>query len=249
MTDKEYDVLQYINSHGISRTEILSSDLHLSESTVRRILDKLEQRELIVRFHGGASPASTEQRSAVHARFHTQTDEKERIAKTASELLSDGNIVILLGGTTVAGLCKYFRRKRLTVITNSILVFDRMKDNPTTKMVLLGGEYCQEENELKGSLTNNMLLQLGADYLFSGASAFDERRGFLTNEIDSIELYNSCFQAAKNVVMMVDSSKYNANAIAVTASCGKVNYLVSGRELCPDAVKAFQENGIQVLSA
>lgn len=52
MTDKEYDVLQYINSHGISRTEILSSDLHLSESTVRRILDKLEQRELIVRFHG-----------------------------------------------------------------------------------------------------------------------------------------------------------------------------------------------------
>ena len=44
MTDKEYDVLQYINSHGISRTEILSSDLHLSESTVRRILDKLEQR-------------------------------------------------------------------------------------------------------------------------------------------------------------------------------------------------------------
>lgn len=149
----------------------------------------------------------------------------------------------------MAGLCKYFRRKRLTVITNSILVFDRMKDNPTTKMVLLGGEYCQEENDLKDSLTNNMLLQLGADYLFSGASAFDERRGFLTNEIDSIELYNSCFQAAKNVVMMVDSSKYNANAIAVTASCGKVNYLVSGWELCPDAVKAFQENGIQVLPA
>ncbi|HIS78190.1 MAG TPA: DeoR family transcriptional regulator [Candidatus Caccousia stercoris] len=56
MTDKEYDVLQYINSHGISRTEILSSDLHLSESTVRRILDKLEQRELIVRFHGGSIP-------------------------------------------------------------------------------------------------------------------------------------------------------------------------------------------------
>ena len=154
----------------------------------------------------------------------------------------------MLGGTTVANMCKFLQNKRLTVITNSLLVFNMLKNNLLIKMILLGGEYSKEEDELKGSLTNSMMLRLGADYLFTSCSAFNERRGFLTNHIDSIELYNSCYEATKNVVMLSDSSKYMKNAIAVIAECSRVNCLISDKRLPQEAVMKFQEQSIRVIT-
>lgn len=249
MTENEYDVLNYINIHEIGRTELISADLQISESTVRRTLDRLERKGLVVRFHGGASRVRSSQVSEVHERFEKQPQVKNRIAKAAADMVRDGNIVILLGGTTVAAMCKYLQGKRLTVITNSLLVFDMMKDYYAVKMILLGGEYASNEDELKGSLTNTTILQLGADCLFSGATAFDERRGFLTNQIDAIELYNSCFHATQKVVMLADSTKCNRSSIAVMASCDKVDCLITDDGIPKEVVQKFEEANVRVVLA
>lgn len=249
MTGHEFDVLNYINLHEIGRTDQIASNLQISESTVRRMLDKLEQKGLVVRFHGGASKVKSGQSADVYQRFEKFPKVKNQIAKAAAEMVRDGNIIILLGGTTVACMCKYLQMKRLTVITNSLIVFNMLKENVTTKIILLGGEYSSQEDELKGSLTNSTILQLGADCLFSGATAFDERRGFLTDQVDAIELYNSCFQATKKVIMLADSSKCNKNSIAVIAACDKVDCLITDSGIPDRVVEGFEQSDVEVIKA
>ncbi len=249
MTGKEFDILNYINLHEIGKTEQIAAALQISESTVRRALDRLERKGLIIRFHGGASKLRDKAESEVTARFELHPQTKNRIAKTAAEMIRDGNIVILMGGTTVACMCKYLQNKRLTVITNSLLVFTMLKENPVIKLILLGGEYSPGEEELKGALTNTAILQLGADYLFSGASALNERRGFLTNQIDTIELYHNCFQATRKVVMLADSTKFGKNSIAVMAGCDRVDCLITDSGASEQEVNKFREANVQVVIA
>lgn len=247
MTVREFDVLNYINQHEIGRTDKISCDLQISESTVRRALDRLEQRGLIRRFHGGATVIKNKEQTKVNARFEKYPQAKTEIARAAAEMVKEGNTIILLGGTTVANMCKFLQRRRLTVITNSMLVWQMLRENFGTKLILLGGEYSREEDELQGFLTSSTLQQLGADWLFSGASAFSERRGFLTDHINSVELYNNCFQSAKRVVMLADSSKYSKSGLAVTASCEKVDCLITDNGLPKAALGKFEEASVQVI--
>jgi len=250
MTAREMEILNYININKIAKTDELTKVFSLSESTVRRILDRLERQKLIVRFHGGAASTSESQNNtAVSARFNIQNKKKELIAKKAAEHVKEGNTIIMLGGTTVYYMCKYLKGKNLTVITNSLIVLDALKAEKSMKIVLLGGEYNNDEAELRGSLTSNTLQRLGADYVFTSATGFEEDRGFLTSHIDSIELYSMCFQVAKRVFMLVDSTKYRKSDVAITAKCEDIDCLICDSGLPDEARKAFMRKGIEVIIA
>ncbi|HHW47970.1 MAG TPA: DeoR/GlpR transcriptional regulator [Clostridiaceae bacterium] len=248
MTDKEIAVLNYINLKKIVKTHELSRELSISESTVRRILCRLDRRKLIVRFHGGAT-AIPEDRvdTPISARLNVHTKEKELIARKAAEKVTDGSTIIMLGGTTVFYMCKYLKGKSLTVVTNSLIVLDALKYEKSMQLVLLGGVYNNDEAELRGSLTSNTLRKLSADYLFTSATAFEEVRGFLTSHIDSIELYNMCFQVAQKVFMLVDSSKYRKSDVAVTARCEDIDCLICDSGLPVEARIGFANKGVEVI--
>jgi DeoR/GlpR family transcriptional regulator of sugar metabolism len=250
MSDKEMAVLDYIDLHQFAAVEELSSQLKISLSTVRRILDRLEQRNRVVRYHGGATIVNDHQRqTALSTRYDANRNEKESIARAAAGMIEPGSTIILLGGTTVFYLCRYLRQRRLRIITNSLIVLDALKNDSMLEMILLGGVYNPDESEVRGSLTNSALQMLGADYLFSGATAFDPGRGFLTSHIDSVELYSRCFEAAKKVIVLADSTKYGKMGLAVVAKVEDVDCLITDRRLPLEAIQAFTNKGLEVVLA
>ena len=250
MSDKEMAVLDYINLHQVAAVDELSGNLNISLSTVRRVLSRLEQRNQIVRFHGGATAMHDSQRhTALSARYSTNKSEKESIARAAAELIEPNSTIILLGGTTVFYLCKYLRQKKLRIITNSLIVLDALKSDRMLEIILLGGVYNADESEMRGSLTTSAMQILGADYLFSGATAFDTNRGFLTSHIDAVELYSRCFEAAKKVYILADSSKYGKMGLAVVAKVEDVDCLITDQGLPKEAVQSFANKGLEVIFA
>ena len=88
---------------GIRTIAELSEKLGVSEATVRRDLQSLEERNLVRRVHGGAEPVR--QGGKAEPMFNEKTSlhaaEKELIAKRAMDFIQDNDAIFLDGGSTV----------------------------------------------------------------------------------------------------------------------------------------------------
>lgn len=239
-------VLKYINEKQHVTIQQLCDDLGISQSTARRTVIQLEEQGKAGRFHGGAFALHDDHKTLVTTRQNLCGEKKAKIARAASMLIEENSTAILLSGSTVGYMCRFIKKKNITVITNSLIVLEELKNCPNIKLIVLGGLYNHEEAELGGALSNSSISYLRADRLFIGCSGFDERHGF-TNRNYSVDLYRACIQACNDVCVLVDSSKYSKGGVSIAATPEQVKYLITDANLPEEAVKVFERKGISVV--
>lgn len=111
-------ILHHLTEKGFASVAQLAEEFHVSEMTIRRDLAKLEKQRALQRTYGGATvydPAFFE--VSFQAKTTQFVEEKRRIGKAASDLVKDGDIVVLDAGSTTMLVAKFLKTKRLTVIT------------------------------------------------------------------------------------------------------------------------------------
>jgi len=96
-----------------SRSFFRSAASSLSESTVRRDLEVLEEQGLLRRTHGGAVYVKDTfgQRLAFADRETSAAAEKEAIAATVAAMIPEGQTIILNGGTTCYQVARALSRR------------------------------------------------------------------------------------------------------------------------------------------
>ena len=248
MIKDEKAVLEYINRKQVVTTLEICEHFGYSESTGRRVINHLTEEGLILRHHGGAASNQVGHQPAnVYDRFETNHEQKERIARYAALQVEPGSTVILMGGSTVCEMCRYLKRKHLTIITNSMLVFEEMKNEKGTKLILLGGSFQMNEMEVKGVLTSTNLQHLRAGCIFLGAHNFHPKIGFTTPDIESVEFYRVCFNVADKVFLLADSSKLGTEGAAIMATCEMVDNFITDTGLPDEIVDSFEEQAVHVI--
>lgn len=245
---------QVIKDYIMTRNNVsvieLCDHFDISESTVRRVLTKLEDKNVIKRYHGGAYSAMGMMGSdTIQARMKINEDRKLIIAEKASSLIEEGSTVILLGGTTIHSMCRFLKKKKLTIITNSLIVFSELQYEENMRIVLLGGLFNPKEYELGGIITNTGMRHIRADYIFMGSMGFDSGQGFTTKDLESLELYQTCISSSKQVYVLADSSKYNAGGTAITARYEDVHGLITDDGLDSDAITLLSSKELKIIIA
>lgn len=240
------EILSFINQRKHVSVGDLCEHLEISESTARRALAQLEKLGKCVRFHGGAHSAGQSGRTKILARQGANSAKKLRIAKAAAAIIPDGSTCIILSGSTVGCMGRFIKGKQITVITNSLIIFEELRTFPNIKLIVLGGLYNPDEEELGGLIANTNLDYLRADFLFMGASSFDERSGFINRNL-SIDVYRSCLRACDTACMLVDSSKYGLGGTSIAARPEQVKYLFTDSELETRVVKILEKKDIKVI--
>ena len=130
----------------------------VSDMTVRRDLQRLENDGILVRTHGGAVASTLEQDAAFGVREQSFTEEKEAIARVAASLVHPGETVILDAGTTTARLARYLHGKAgLTVITTSLHVLRELGSDDQITLIATGGTVRQATLSFVGSWAEEML--------------------------------------------------------------------------------------------
>lgn len=240
-------LLDYIKIKINVSTIELSKEFGVSESSIRRALTRLEDKKLIKRYHGGAHYINTSgNQDGVEFRKEKNWKQKQKIAEKASKIISDNSTIILLGGTTVCAMCHFIKNKKLTVITNSLIVLEELKQEKNIKIILLGGVYNSKESELGGTLTHSGMKHIRADYLFSGAMYFDEKQGATTEDIESVELYRACIASSNQVYILADSSKFKGSGTAVTAYYDEINVLITDFGIDEQIKKRLIHKGLNI---
>ena len=135
-------ILELLGSEGRVLAADLSSRYKVSEDTIRRDLRELASSGKIQRVHGGALPRRAEAVPFV-SRQQVDMESKIGIARAAADMIGDGQVVLIDGGTTNLRIASYLSRERsATIVTNSPPL--ALADHPKLSVLMLGGDFLKE---------------------------------------------------------------------------------------------------------
>lgn len=246
--ERRQHILSLIQKHGRVLVDELSNDLDLSRITIRKDLDYLQSKDLLVRTHGGALPAQAgalldptiQEKEILHH------EEKVRIAKAAAAMVSDGQCIILDSGTTTTEIARAILSFRyLTVITNALNIAADLAPSDF-EIILVGGTLRKNSLSVVGPLAEDVLKEMHADILFIGVDGFDLKVGLTTPNLLEARVNRAMIEAAQKVVAVCDSSKFNRKSLSLIVGTSTIDHVITDSKLPLDEVKAIRDAGIEV---
>ncbi len=212
ISEKEQEILNFLsNKNGSATISEIKGKIFLSEPSVRRYLNSLAKKQLIVRTHGGAimnyNNSANSNDIPIYIRISYMSDEKKKIAMQASKLLFNGAKIFLDTSSSAFHILPYLKNySDLLVITNNLKTAIAATEI-NIKTICLGGDVSQANISCNGYDTIEMLSKYNADILFFSCDALSEN-GLLTDK--SKEMSYTREQYIKNAgikVLMIDNTK------------------------------------------
>ncbi|SEB15162.1 DeoR/GlpR family DNA-binding transcription regulator [Paraburkholderia sartisoli] len=242
-------ILSQVARNGALSVAELVRELNVSRETIRRDLNTLAGRGLIVTTHGGAL-SSDRREPDLDTREAANASAKRAIGERAAQFIPDGASVIIDSGSTTQAVARALTdRHRLTVYTNDwriALLLGRRNDNRVT---LLGGELSDLEDATFGLDTIHQLDQYHADFALIGAGGISTDAWLTDYSRMAAEVRSRMIAAAGMVIVVADNSKFGRVTPVRINGFESARYLVT--ELAPDRAlaKAIATRGPEILIA
>ena len=246
--ERRQHILSLIQKKGRVLVDELSVQLDLSKITIRKDLDYLQSKELLVRTHGGALPvhAGTLSDPPIEDKEELHHEDKLKIAKAAVSTISEGQCIILDSGTTTTAIARELLVfKRLTVITNALNIAADLARSDF-EVILIGGSLRKNSMSLVGPLAEDVLREMHADVLFIGVDGFDTKIGLTTPNVLEARVNRAMVNAAERVVAVCDSSKFNRRSLSLIVDASAIHHVITDSNLSPEQARAIQDAGIQL---
>jgi DeoR family fructose operon transcriptional repressor len=251
--ERQQAMADLVAARGRLSVAALAEEYDVTTETVRRDLSALERMGLVRRVHGGAVPAHSlaAMESGLVDRDQANTDEKERIARAAVDLLPPpGSTILLDAGTTTNRLASVLPRDhRLTVVTHAVPVATRLAGNPQVELHLLPGRVRSTTHAAVGPETVAALANLRVDVLFLGTNGITVDHGLTTPDWDEAATKRAMVAAARQVVVLTDASKIGTESAQRFATLDEVDVLITDDAVTDDDRKRFDGAGLEVVVA
>ena len=243
-------ILDGLASQGSVSVAELARRLDVSETTVRRDLELLEEQRLLARTHGGAVTRGVAYELPLRYRGLQHAAEKRRIAVAAGAQVRDGLAVGLTGGTTTTEVARVLaERERLTVVTNAINIASDLAIRPNIKLVVTGGVARPESYELVGPQAEATLAGINLDVVFVGADGVDARTGVTTHQEIEAHTNRALIERARRVVVVADRTKIGRVTFAQICDIRAVHTLITDDEADGDALAAIASADVEIVRA
>jgi len=232
-------ILERVREQGAVRVADLVQALGVSDMTVRRDLEILQERGLIEKVHGGA--AAVEGSALFEPGFTVKSTqmqpEKSAIAACAAGLVTPGTAIAISAGTTTYAMARRLVDcPGLTVLTNSVPVADVLyRDGRADQTVILSGGVRTPSDALVGPFAVEVIRSLHVDTVFLGTHGLEARSGLTTPNILEAETNRALIQAGRRLVVTADHTKWGIIGISAVARLEEVDTVITDAGLDPAA--------------
>lgn len=244
--DRRDQLLAIIRQRGFASLPELVSQLEVSESTVRRDLELLEEGGSAKRTHGGVFyTGDTPQFPHFRDRQSSEWDKKQAIAERMAELVDDGDTVLLDGGSTTYEVARLLVGRPLQVVTNSMPVANLLASNTNIDLVILGGYVHSRSGTTMGPYAKNMLQQINVRKAILSVAAINED-GLYNSNVMQVETQQAMIAAADEVAIVADSTKFGHRSLAHVCELGEIEKMVVDDELSSEWRERMQRAGVDL---
>lgn len=226
------EILSIVQQQHYVTVSELSDRLYASPATIRRDVALLEKSRLVVKSYGGISLAGGHNRFVeLGQRQSTHRQEKLRIAEEAASRVQSGDALFLDASSTVITMLPFLTQPDLTIITNSLLVADRM-GNQGARVFSTGGQLQERSKSFGGSMAEHAIRSFHADKMFFSAAGVSENGDISDFYEDDIAVRQAMIDCSSEQYFLFDSSKFGKHYLFGITNVSRLTGVISDREIC-----------------
>lgn len=248
--EREAVVMEYLRKHGRLRVGDVSDMLSISPSTARLLLQKMQDKGLLKRTHGGAILNENEENEKERRDDQPipNKDKKLKIAAAAAETVHDGDYICIGSGTTTLLMATFLHgRKDLTVVTDSIPVASELLSDEGITIYVCGGWILKRNNACRGLTAENFFKNIRVDKAYNGADSVDIELGVTSIDFDPRTESAVC-RSGKECYILADSSKFFRRPyIDRVVRIDEITGIFTDDSLDPGYIEQLRAKGIQVI--
>jgi DeoR family transcriptional regulator of aga operon len=217
--------------------------------TIRKDLKILEDKGLLFRSHGSATPVSpyVSDRS-VQVKKLEQVAEKTKIAEKALDFLEEKEAILIGSGTTVVAFAQAIpKNKSLTVLTAAMNVTLALIDNPEVELVQLGGVVRKSSSSAVGHYAEEMLKNFACSKLFLSVDGISLEHGLTTSNMMEAHLNAQMIRSVQKTIVLADSRKFGRKGFGKICELEDVDVIITDAGIPEIYRQKLEEKGIEVL--
>lgn len=248
--ERQKQIAELLNEKSSIKVSELSKIFNASESTIRRDLQDMEVKGLLIRTHGGAiSGNGTNFEPSFSEKEAEHRDEKVAIAKAAAGIIEDGDTIILDSGTTTIEIARNIPSFNITVITNSIDIAAELSNKDNVELIVTGGAMRNKTRAMVGHMAESTLKNFRVDKAFIGANGISIEEGVTTPNFNEAHTKKEMINVSNKVILVADNSKFNEVSFSVICPIRAISTIITNRGLDEYTITNFQESGVDIIIA
>ena len=247
--ERRNEILSILKEEGRVIVADLSKKYDVTEETIRRDLEKLENDGYAERTYGGAVLRGSEKDEVPFLmRKRENVEAKMRIATALSQMINDGDRIMLDASTTALFVAKQIRdKKNITVITNSIEILLELSDMPDWKVLSTGGSLKGRALSLLGYQAERMVDGFFVDKAILSCKGVDLQKGFTdSNELDA-GIKKQMLGSATKRIMAVDNAKFDHLSFTQVADFSGIDLLATDKKLSDEWEARLMQSDVEIL--
>jgi DeoR/GlpR family transcriptional regulator of sugar metabolism len=240
-------IIQLVNDRGSIRVSELSELCGVTEETIRRDLDRLEQAGKLQRSHGGAVSVKDSQTEVPYfEREIMNAAEKKRIAQEAVQRIEPYDKIALDASSTAFYMAAAIPDIPLTVLTNSVKVALELAGKEKIEVLSTGGILSSRSLSYQGPLAESNLEHFHVDKAFiSGKGVHPDYGISESNELQA-SVKRKMIGIADEVFLLADYTKFGVRAFSLIASCDQVHHLITDGKGDSEMLRRLEERGLKM---
>ncbi len=242
-------ILAKLNAEGKVIVTDLSREFDVTEETIRRDLEKLDNEGLATKTYGGAViNQNLNVDLPFNVRKRANVERKQKIAETIAQMINDGDYIMLDASSTAIYVAKAITNKKdITLITNSVEILIELADKSDWKILSTGGSLKKGALSLVGASAERMIRGFHVDLAICSSKGIDMNMGVTdSNEKDS-EIKGAIFSAASRKILAVDGTKFDKISFVHVCELNDIDTVVTDEQPSEKWVEYFKDKGVELV--
>ena len=244
-------ILNALQKDGFVKVVEIAKKLDVTTVTIRKDLKALEEKGLLYRTHGSASPVNPHASDKnVREKEKIRIHEKRLIGACATSLIEENDSIMINSGSTVCAFAEQIVPiGRLTVVTPSVNASSILADIDGVTVSQLGGTLRKSSMSVIGNYTLSFLENITCSKLFLGVDGIDVDYGVTTSNIEEAELNRAMMGVCLKTIVLCDSSKFGRKGFGKICNLDKIDVIVTDDGISESMRSILEELGIEVIIA
>ncbi len=227
----------------------LSKRFSVTEETIRKDLQQLENEGFLSRTYGGAFIQDGALNDIdLTLRETAYVESKEAIADKCAELIHHGDSVFLDASTTATFLAKRIRNMRLTIVTNSLMAIDQLKDSETVHLVGIGGIYSAKSKAFNGRAAVQGLKEYFFDMTFMSCRSLSMEHGITDSNEDIALIRQTLLKNSASVYVIADKSKFDKTSFVHICDYENIHGIISDFRFTPEWKSFLERKRVRIFA-
>lgn len=248
--ERQKKILEILSSDGAVSVSRLSTELSVTEETVRRDLEKLEKQEFLKRTHGGAVALDENTNEmSLEKRKSTNVEAKQQIAKLAASQVNEGDTIFLDASTTTFFMAKELKSMHnITVITNSLRVIVELDGCEFIKVISVGGVLSNNQSFVGTFAESSIAEKYVASKMFFSSKGVTAENGILESNEHESGIKQKMLKNSRHKYYLCDKSKIGRVGFVKLAHLNEINYMITDSTPEGELMEKLEELEIAVLT-